>query len=237
MTSFLKTSFLLAAVAASLASPLAASDWRADIDMSRADLSEMKLVLMNEGKEAGRMVYAWRKEGDTYVINDLTEMKPNIFETAVGVIDAKTFQPLSMDIDFAIGAAKMIVDLDWDGDHVTGTRTISRPEQVDKVTKSDAKVTAPLRLSIFGLISALPLREGYEVSLPWYNVMGGVQEDIRLVTVGSEIIETPAGTFDTFKVEIKGATPENIVYVTKSLPHKTVRIDVVGQPMMFLRTN
>jgi len=236
VTSFLKTSFLLAALTTSIASPLVASDWRTDIDMSRADLSEMKLVLINNDEQAGRMVYAWRKEGNTYVINDLTEMKPNIFETAVGVIDAKTFQPMSMDIAFAVGAAKMIIDLDWDGDHVTGTRTVSRPEQEDRVTNSDAKVTAPLRLSIFGLISTLPLEEGYEVSLPWYNVMGGVQEDIRLVTLGSELVETPAGTFDTFKVAIKGATPENIVYVTKSLPRKTVRIDVVGQPIKFLRT-
>lgn len=213
-----------------------AGDWLKDVDFSRADLSLMKLVMMNEGKKAGRMEYGWRREGDTYVIEDLTEMEPNILETAKGVIDAKSLQPRSVDVDFAMGTSRLLVDLDWEADRMTGAITISQEGQEDRVTNPDTTVTAPLRLSVFGLISSLPLAPGYSVDLPWFSSMSNRTENITLKVEGEETVETPAGTFDTYKVAIRGGSPENFVYVTKSLPRKTIRIDVVGRPMHFLRT-
>lgn len=236
MKSFFKHTVILSMSLLGAASAAMATDWLTDIDIKRADLSPIKLVLMNDGKAAGRMEYSWAREGDAYVIKDLTQMEPNILETATGVIDVKSLQPRSIDIDFAMGSSQMLVDLDWSGDQVTGNFTVKQEGKDDRVTPTNAAITAPLRLSIFGLIASLPLKEGYEAALPWFNVMGNKVEDIRLIHVGTEVVETPAGTFDTHKVAIKDSTPENFVYVTKSLPQKIVRIDVVGQPMQFLLT-
>lgn len=236
MKALLKSLAAAVALSMSITSAIAAGDWKSDVDFTRADLSKIKLDLINEGKKAGRMEYGWRKVGGTYVIEDLTEMEPNIFETATGVLDAKTLMPKSVDVDFAMGPTRMIVDLDWQDEHMTGAITIKREGQEDRVHNADTTIAAPLRLAVFGLISSLPLEAGYKTEFPWFSSMSNSVENITLIVTGSEMVETPAGTFDTYKVAVTGGSVENNVYVTKSLPRKTVRIDVVGRPMHFLLT-
>jgi hypothetical protein len=227
------------AMAALLLTPSANAedkDWRSQFDISRADLSFMKLTLFNEGKAAGRMEYEWERIGDTYVIKDLSQMEPNILETAKGVIDAETLLPRSIYVDFAMGASKMIIDLGWQGSHMTGSFSMTRENQDAQVREADEKIEAPLRLAVIGMVSALPLEPGYSLDMPWYNSLGRQQQSITLEVIGEELVEAPAGVFDTYKVAIKGGTPENVVYVTKAMPRKIARIDVVGQPIYFLRT-
>ncbi len=96
-------------------------------------------------------------------------------------------------------------------------------------------VGLPLRLAVVGLVAALPLTEGYEFAMPWFNTMANASEDVRIAVTGVETVTTPAGTFEAYKVELRGSQPENIVYVSTALPRKIVHIDVIGQPMHFLR--
>lgn len=227
-----------ALLSAMMTAPAAAGDdWRKEIDMKRADMSEFSMVMINDGAEAGGMTYGWAREGTTWVISDRTEMQPNILETARGVIEADTLLPLSNDIDFAIGEARNVFDLEWQGNALTGKVVIDQPGQdprtVDVSNPEHAR--PPIRLSIFGLVAGLPLKAGYSVSLPWYNTLSNTIETIRLVHAGIETVSTPAGTFEAHKVDLKDGTPENVIYVTTALPQRIVRIDVVGQPMHFER--
>ncbi|MEX0298969.1 MAG: hypothetical protein AB3N28_07850 [Kordiimonas sp.] len=213
-----------------------ASDWRSQVDVNSADLSKFTMVMINAGKEAGGMTYGWHKEGDTYVVADRSEMQPNILETAKGVIDAKTLLPKSVVIDFAMGDDKMDFDFSWDKNKRTGTVKTLRGGKANTHNIDTAEeFGAPLRLAVIGMVAAFPVTETFEANLPWFNTLANKVEMITLKATGSETVEAPAGTFDTYKVAIQGGTPENVVYVTKSLPRKIVRIDVVGQPMHFLR--
>lgn len=234
----IKCSFAAGCISALLAAPASADgEWRAEIDMKRADMSAFSMVMINDGVEAGGMTYGWTREGNTWVITDLTEMQPNILETARGVIDAATLLPLSNDIDFAVGEGRTVFDLEWDGNALSGQVTISRPgEDTHTVDVSNpAHARPPIRLSIFGLIAGLPLAEGYSISLPWYNTLSNTIETIELIHSGIETVTTPAGEFEAHRVNLKGGTPENVIYVTTSKPQRVVRIDVVGRPMHFER--
>lgn len=212
-------------------------DWLSLVDMKRADISSFSMVMMNAGEEAGGMTYGWAREGDTYVISDRTTMKPNILETARGVIDARTLMPKSVEIDFAIGERRNLFDISWQGDIRTGHIKVHNPGTEDRIVdvSGDNSSKSIIRLSIFGLIAAMPLEEGFSVDIPWYNSLSNSNETIRLVHAGFETVETPAGTYDAHRIDLKQGTPENIVYVTRSVPQKIVRIDVVGQPMYFER--
>lgn len=213
------------------------SNWRDLIDMSRADVSSFSLKMINDGAEVGGMTYGWVRDGGRYVISDRTEMQPNILETAEGVIDASTLLPISIGINFAIGETTRKYDVTWKGSELSGGVLINQPNaearSVD-FTDPDHPPSA-LRLSIFGLIAGLPLGEGFSVKMPWYNTLSNTIEKIELIHDGVIAIDTPAGTFQAHKIDLKGGTPENIIYVSTSLPQKIVRIDVVGQPMHFLR--
>lgn len=222
------------------ASPTVAAEqasWRSLIDMKRADVSTFSMKMINEGQEVGSMTYGWQRSGNTYVIRDRTEMQPNILETAKGVIDVHTLLPISNDIDFAVGASKNIFDLEWQDGALSGEVQINQegkdPRTVD-VSNADHPASI-IRLSIFGVIAGLPLAEGFSVDLPWYNTLSNTVENITLAHTGFETVETPAGSFEAHKVHIQNGTPENMVYVTKSMPQRIVRIDVLGRPMHFER--
>lgn len=224
-------------VAASLSAQAEESRWQKLMDMDRADMREFSMQMINEGNPAGGMTYGWRREGSTYVISDRTEMQPNILETATGVIDAATFLPISNNIDFAVGASRNVFDVTWQEGARTGSVEINQegqaPRTVDLGDPNQPK--SIIRLSIFGVIAAMPLAENFSVDVPWYNTLSNAIETVTLAHVGFDTVETPAGTYETHKVHIQNGTPENMVYVTRALPHKVVRIDVLGRPMHFER--
>lgn len=214
-----------------------APGWQNLVNMSRADVSTFSLKMINNGEDVGSMTYGWERDGNRYVISDRTEMQPNILETAQAVIDATTLLPLNIGIDFAIGENNRKYDISWQGDERVGGVVITQPGADARTVDFSNPEHPPsaLRLSIFGLIAGLQLGDGFSLKLPWYNSLSNTIENIELVHDGIENIETPAGTYQAHKINLKHGTPENIVYVTTSLPQKIVRIDVVGQPMHFVR--
>jgi len=211
--------------------------WQSLIDMSRADLSSFSLKMINDGAEVGSMTYGWALDGNRYIVSDRTEMKPNILETAQGIVNADTLLPESITIDFAVGENTRKYDVAWADGGRTGGVVISQPNAESRTVdfSSTEHPASALRLSIFGLIAGLPLEEGFSVKLPWYNTLSNKLQDIELVHAGIVTVNTPAGTFEAHKIDLTGGTPENIIYVSTGLPQKIVRIDVVGQPMHFER--
>lgn len=213
------------------------SDWRSQVQIADADLSTFSLQLIHQGKLAGSMTYGWEKLGEIYYVRDRTEMVPNVIETAEAVLSVETLLPKSVVIDFAIGRDRMNMDLMWfDGTRQGTSTTLKNGKETVRDMHVREDTLAPLRLAVIGFMAAFPLEEGFETTLPWYNTLANRVETVIICVRDSQRVETPAGEFDTWAVDLKGGSPENIVYITKSLPRKIVRIDVVGQPMHFLRT-
>ena len=220
------------------ADTIATTAWRDEVNLRRADLKTFTMVLMNDGAPAGSMTYGWRRDRGRYIIKDRTEMKPNIVETAEAVIDAKTLLPEAIHINFAVGGDAMKVDLSWQGNRRSGVYLRKRGKDISERTVNILEDDAmPLRMAVIGIVPALPLKEGFRVSLPWFNTLANRAETIELMVTGSERIKTPVGTFSTYRVALNGGSPENIIYVSKRLPRVIVRIDVVGRPMHFLLTS
>lgn len=222
--------------AAALASTGAAADdhWHTGLDFSQAKLTAFRMTMIQEGQTVGFMEYGWALKGDRYVITDRTEMQPNIVETAEGVIDRDSLLPKSVAIDFAVGDNLMDVDLAW-GDgwrkgHYISTRDGASTTRDVNVQEDEP---ATLRMAVFGLVAAMPLDDGFKTTLSWFNTLANRVETVAVIVSGSETVTTPAGSFDAFKVELRGGSPENIIYVSKSAPRQIVRIDVVGHAMHF----
>lgn len=210
--------------------------WRDKIDMTRADLETFSMVMINAGEEAGSMTYGWHRDGNRFVLRDRTTMQPNILETAEAIMDADSLLPLSVTIDFAVGENRMDVDLRWqDGWRQGQLVSVRDGNETVRDVNIEVEDPAPLRMAVIGMVAALPLKEGFKTSLPWFNTLANRVEDVALIVTGSDEIETPAGAFDSWRVAVKGGSPENVIYVSKSAPHKITRIDVVGQPMHFVR--
>lgn len=69
----------------------------------------------------------------------------------------------------------------------------------------------------FIVIGRLPLALGYRVTLQHFDVRSGAASRKELETVGSESVNVPAGSFDTWKVELReGGNPApTVVWIDK----------------------
>jgi hypothetical protein len=55
---------------------------------------------------------------------------------------------------------------------------------------------------LYQTIATLPFAPGYSISFRTFDVQAQRTRTVRLVTLGSETITVPAGSFDTFKIEM-----------------------------------
>jgi hypothetical protein len=64
-----------------------------------------------------------------------------------------------------------------------------------------------------------------------FNAGKGVVETMTLAVVGSESVTVPAGTFDTWKVEQKQGETSAMLFITKDVSRRLVKVAPVGQPI------
>jgi hypothetical protein len=76
-------------------------------------------------------------------------------------------------------------------------------------------------------LAALPLTEGYTATLRTFNVQQQQVRPMRVEVTGTETIEVPAGSFDTYVVELSaldgGDAGTGTYYVMQAAPHHVVR--------------
>jgi len=97
----------------------------------------------------------------------------------------------------------MSIDLDFAGDKALGTMKMNGQEHPVSVD-----LGGPLFADSNGAqqaIGCLPLAEGYTTSFRNLDLMKQKVKLMELKVAGSESVTVPAGTFDTFKVEITSA--------------------------------
>ena len=87
------------------------------------------------------------------------------------------------------------------------------------------------------LIPSLPLAEGESFTL---SVLDSEDATIKLYTIkveGVEEVTVPAGTFSVFRVSMMGGDEQFVFYVSRETPRKIVKMEIVGQPVVFELVN
>jgi dipeptidyl aminopeptidase/acylaminoacyl peptidase len=109
-----------------------------------------------------------------------------------------------------------------------------------KLSGKDRPIAADLGGPIFpeasavpALIACLPLAEGYATSFRNFDVQKQKDKVMKLEVTGSEQVTVPAGTFDTFKIEVTpgdGGADKNTVWIAKE-SRKAVKFSAVVPEM------
>lgn len=79
------------------------------------------------------------------------------------------------------------------------------------------------------------LTDGEERSLPVIGQDGAVTR-VRVRVLGERTVAVPAGTWETWETEVEGAGLHQRIFVTRTAPRFTVKIELVGQPVVTLLT-
>lgn len=205
------------------------------IDAEQVRAGKQTFRIVNNGEVAGSIVVETLFRDGVYFIHDVSTMEPQAAEDVLMRLDAETWAPLSVQLSGHFGEVHVNAHYAFDGPRVRGTFFQHRPSDGGYAeTPVDLQLPAgtQLRGGVIFMVQALPLEPGKSLRLNWFHALGGRLEEVTLTAVGVEQVTVPAGTFETLKVTQEGGTPGNVFYVTTESPRQTVRIDVVGQPMI-----
>ncbi len=137
------------------------------------------------------------------------------------VVDRSTLHPLQRR---ASGQATLA--LTHTDTTVSGTMTMRGREVPIEMSFDQPTLASTANMEV--ALAALPLDEGYAARLPVFQLQ---QQKVATTTVrvtGTETIEVPAGTFETYVLEAtsEGPGPSGTIYVRKAAPHHVVKADL-----------
>lgn len=218
---------------------LAQDDWRSQAVDALPPIGEMHLQFLVNDQPDGFMRMGWIKdeEAGVLVFYDRTMFaSQEIYETLGGSMDLATLTPIDIAIRFHQQSAILSVEGAVENGVMRGGRAIVTPGQPQQAEGMEVPLTDGMimRGAVFFLAQSLPLDIGESISFDWFAPLAGSASTVTITAAEGGEITTIAGTFETIRLEIRGGSPDNDIYVTSNDGlRQIVRIDVVGQPMRF----
>ena len=159
--------------------------------------SEYKMMINMGGQEIPMdVVQTITDKGDNWEITQkISTPMGNMAD--ISTVTKKSLQPISRNVDQ--GPVK--ISIDHSGDQITGNMSMNGNE-----TPMDIKLDQPVFAdggALYETLARLPLNVGYSAVYRTFDVQQQKVKAFELTVVDMETIEVPAGSFDTYKTEIK----------------------------------
>ncbi|MEO0468583.1 MAG: hypothetical protein AAF206_03105 [Bacteroidota bacterium] len=236
----LKYLFILFSLCALGCSPPAgqSSDAPGPISLDPAHIRANTLyfqIMYNE-HPAGSMKVDCVREPQGWLVEEHTTLDANSNQEIIRTRMDHAFRPLVHEVRGRLEGNELDVQVHWEGDRVDGHSLFPRPphKQQGKIT---IERTLPVgtfeRTATFYLLPAMPLSDQARFTFNWFNTLYAEVNPIQLEVKGIVQTTVPAGTFDTYKVRLLGADPNQTIYVSTESPRKVVKIEVDGLPWRF----
>lgn len=229
------------AAAAAMASQATASAQEINyidrLDAVRLETGAIHLGLFLNGERDGFFHLGWQLDGDELHVFDRSMLASmEIYETMDVRLAARDLSPRSVDIRFHSGLNIFDFDVDFQDGSVSNTITATRPRGQNSVQPLTAALPdgTLARVTAFVIPATMEMTVGESLSLTWYAPLTHAVSEVTLTAIETVDVETPAGTYTTTRIELRGGSPENDIFVDQD-SGEVVRIDVLGQDMRFLR--
>lgn len=222
LTATLLTTLLLAGACAQ-AEPLVLEDIVSTIPWPDEERAEYILLDRDSGDEEGSGVLSVTRKDGQFELRLRFENEGDSDESVV-LVDAVTLKPASVRRELRREDEVTVVT----GDYDPGEGIVQIVETVD-----GNEIEIPLRLeepyynndeSLF-LWRTILFEEGYKASYNAVLVNRGALTLIRVEVVGKEEVTVPAGTFQTWRVEIRNGDRRQIAWYADTAEHLLVQYD------------
>jgi hypothetical protein len=190
-----------------------------------------------QGEVAGTSRFETEKRQDTIVFTETSKLERfNVDAVNVSELDAGDLSPKAFRATGSMFGRAIDIAVQWEGGKASGTsdfpRTPDKPQGKIDIAR-DLPETIIERTSVFFLVPAMPVDKQKEWKFDWYNTYDDSITTITAKVNGEKTVTVPAGTFDTWRVELTGGQPSQIVYITKESPRRMVMIEVVETPWVY----
>lgn len=223
------------AAVALLSSPLAgqaAVEWSApERVLTVADTFAFRV----NGQQFGTQVVKLVRADDGFRFEETTTM-PMGGQTSV-VLMTPQLGMRAVEQRGLISGQEMRIDVAYAADRATGSALT--PTTGNAPTAIDAVIPAGVIDDnvMVALLPAIDWRSDTDVVLPVFHSGQGSVAQVRLRVTGTETVDTPAGLYETYRIETSGDRTQLVFFVETAASHRVVRFEIVGTPMEVVRIN
>lgn len=193
-----------------------------------------------QGNPLGFMTTSTRSSADSLVYTETT----NIAGGAVQQQTTVVLNPsdLSMTRIDQTGSAQTPagqqpndIHLSYAGGRVTGTSTTPQQSGTPQTLAIDTTVVPGTYddNSLTLIIPALPLAIGETFDLSVFESGKGQAKVIQVKVSEGGGVTVPAGTFQTFRLDVSGGQLPTVFFVAKDTPRRIIKIELIGAPLVF----
>jgi predicted Zn-dependent peptidase len=200
-------------------------------DASRLQAGVRNYNLMFQGNPLGTATYRLERDGGDWVSSQtLASALAGSQETQLR-FDAVDFTPVSLRQSQSAGGMEVSVTIDVVDGRFVGMANL--PAAMGGAQEVDTPVGQALLpgMDEYALAASV-LEEGMRIQIPYLDVTSGGAITIEARVTGRETVEVPAGTFDTWRVEVTSPQGTLTLFLLADAPHILVRQDFPpGQPI------
>lgn len=199
-------------------------------DGSRLRAGTLTYVVKFQGNALGSATSALVREGAAWVERGTLQLGPVNQRSETRFDDALMTAAVKQSAQLPGATTEM--DLRMEGGRVKGTAKL--PAQLGGDKAFDTEVVAGTRLGGVeaSLVAVADLAEGRSFTVPVFNGATGAVDNQTFRVAGAEAVTVPAGSFETFRVEVSGGQQGSTMWVRRELPHVVVKQEFKAQPIV-----
>lgn len=183
----------------------------------------------HEGEPSGSMRLSVEQQGSNWVVKDRTEVPRSAFEESLETVIDSNGALQEHKMTGSVGLQTFEVHVRLEQGRILGTARSPGKEQETKVDLTAPKGTME-RTALFAMIPFFEWSADTEFEVTIFNGFDLGLQTLSLEVTGEERIQVIAGEFDVWRIAVRGGNPEQVFFVTKKPPFRTVRIDVPNTP-------
>jgi len=188
-----------------------------------------------QGKPFGAQTATVRVAPDSIVFTEATTIGQFVNQSTTLVLGAADLAVRRTDQVGTVQNQRAETHLTYAGGRVKGSALVPQQTGTPKTVTVDTTIAAGTvddnALNL--LIPALPLAEGRTFNLNVFSSGEGVVKVLTVKVAGVENVTVPAGTFESYRLELSGMQIPVVMYVSTASPRRLLRVAPVGAPLVF----
>lgn len=206
-----------------------------DIDLKSLKNNTSYYEMNIKGKKVGSWEWEVTRKGKLVTFKDISILDGRVREDAFVTMDTDLMEVTKMDVKLKFAGGVMTGKMKANGAKLKADYTIKRGENIKNKGIDTTMHHWVARPFLIGLMPYIKFKPDYQKELTVFGLAGAGIWQMKMQVLGEAEIQVPAGKFQTQKIALKSedrGSTSNIFYISKSLPHKIVRVEVIGTDMV-----
>ncbi len=226
---------IAAAVALAVFSPVSAQEPARWADVDRALVAADSFGFRVNGQQLGVQVVTLEQTAEGLRFEETTTL-PQVTQTTEVLMTAalgmRTVRQRG-----SVAGRDMRIDVDFNGDRATGSALTPAAGPGEVAIDATLPAGAIDDNVLTALLPAIDWSATTDVVVPLFHSGKNSTVEMRMRVTGTQSVEVPAGTFDTYRVETSGDEAPLVFFIESAAPHRLVRLEITGAPVEIVRLN